>query len=105
MTPEEKLTKLHKAVKVGDGITLLLYSDSNAYTIIKRTEKTLTIQRDRAIRTDKNGMSDCQSYRYEPNKNGAIKTIHWSNKHQRWNAPQGYRGIWLGRHEYFDYTF
>ena len=105
MTPEQKLTELHKAVKIGDGITLLLYSDRNAYTVIKRTAKTLTIQRDIAIRTDKNGMSDAQTYCYKPNEKGAVKIIHWSNKNQRWNAPEGYVGIWLGRHEYYDFTF
>lgn len=105
MYADKKLTKLHKAVKVGDGITLCLYSDSHAYTVIKRTAKTITIQQDKAIRTDGFGLSDYQTYRYEPNKTGEIMKIRWSNKYERWSIPSGYRGILLGRHEYYDYSF
>jgi len=89
-------------VKVGDGITISCWTDSYAYTVIKRTAKTITIQRDKAIRTDTNGMSDCQEYRYEPNPNGEIKTLYWSE--QKGWVKGCYRG-YLGRHEYYDYSF
>lgn len=45
---DEYQTALNSEAKVGDGITISLYSDAHAYTIIKRTAKTITIQRDKA---------------------------------------------------------
>lgn len=108
----------NKAVKVGDGITLCLYSDSNAYTIIKRTKKTIVIQRDKAtlnpsfkphiIAGGFCGHCDNQNeqtWTYERDTKGEIKTIHWSNKYGCWNAPKGYRSCKLGRHEFYDYNF
>ena len=105
-------------VKVGDGITLDLYSDSHAYTIIARTAKTITIQRDEAtlkkdfkpemvaggfsaICTNQND----QEYDYERNPKGQTMVIRWSEKNQRWSAPKGYTRVSLGRHEFYDYNF
>ena len=42
--------ELDREIRVGDGVTLNLYSDSQAHTVIARTGRTLTIQRDKAIR-------------------------------------------------------
>lgn len=90
-------------VKVGDGATLCLYTDCQAYTIIKRTAKSITIPRDNAIRTDDNGMSDCQQYRYERDYNGLVRVARWSEK----RGCFMYNGMRIatGRHEYFDYSF
>lgn len=105
-------------VQVGDGITLRVYSDCHAFTIIARTEKTLTIQQDKA--TLKNNWkpefvhggftAHCtnqneQEYDYEKNEKGQILKIRWSDKKSCWNAPRGYAGISLGRHEFYDYNF
>lgn len=105
-------------VKVGDGITLRVYSDCHAFTIIARTEKTLTIQQDKA--TLKNNWkpefvhggftAHCtnqneQEYDYEKDAKGQILKIRWSDKKSYWNAPRGYAGISLGRHEFYDYNF
>lgn len=105
-------------VKVGDGITLDLYSDSYAYTIIARTAKTITIQRDKAtLKKDfkpeiiVGGFAGyCvnqneQEYDYERNPKGQTMVIRWSEKNQRWSAPKGYRCVSLGRHEFYDYNF
>ena len=105
-------------VKVGDGITLNLYSDSHAYTIIARTAKTITIQRDKAaLKKDfkpeivVGGFAGhCmnqneQEYDYERNPKGETMVIRWSEKNQRWSAPKGYRYVSLGRHEFYDYNF
>lgn len=115
---KEIWTFKQKKVKVGDGITLILYTDAHAYTIIKRTEKTLTIQRDKVSLKPNwkpeiipGGFAghcinqDEQEYDYESDLNGKIMTIHWSNKYQCWNAPHGYSRIRLGRHEFYDYNF
>lgn len=99
--------RLHQELRVGDGVTVNLYSDSCAGTIIRRTKCSLWIQRDSAFRTDKNGMSDCQEYRYERNPKGTIYHARWSEK---WGCFifGGHRDgkpISIGRHEYFDYSF
>lgn len=90
-------------VKVGDGVTLCYYTDRCAYTVIKRTAKSITIQRDNAIRVDDNGMSDCQEYRYERDYNGGIKVARWSEKKGCFMA-NGLRVV-NGRGEYYDYSF
>lgn len=112
------LSQQHREVKIGDGITLNLWSDSNAYTVISRTDKTLTLQRDKAtLKEDwkpefiQGGFAaHCvnqyeQEYDYKPDAEGQIIKIRWSEKTQRWNAPRGYRSVSLGRHEFYDYNF
>lgn len=53
--------------EVGKGATILLYSDRHAYEVIEVSADKMkcTLQRYVAEREDKNGMSDCQSYKYE----------------------------------------
>lgn len=75
--------------EVGMGITVCMFSDRYAGTITKvsPSKKTFSFTRDKVVRVDKNGMSDCQVYNYEsdPNgyemkarirKNGKYKTEH-----------------------------
>lgn len=59
---------------VGMGATVIFFSDRKAATITKveRDGKLITVQEDKAIRTDKNGQSDSQDYRYEPNPKGQL---------------------------------
>jgi len=90
-------------VKVGDGVTISCWTDCLAFTVIARTAKTITIQRDIATRTDNNGMSDCQDYSYERNPNGEVRTMRWSDKKHCW-VDGCYHGH-IGRHEYYDYSF
>lgn len=109
-------TALNSEVKIGDGITISLYSDAHAYTIIKRTATTITIQRDKA--TLKEGWKPeiipmgfagrCmnnykQDYNYERDENGATKILHWSEKYGNWITKGG--SVSLGRHEFYDYNF
>lgn len=58
--------------KVGDGATLILWTDRHACTIIaiRKNGREIVFQEDTAIRTDKNGMSDAQSYTFERNPEG-----------------------------------
>lgn len=90
-------------INIGDGVTLWCWTDRYAYTVTKRTPKTIVVQRDNAIRTDKNGMSECQDYRYECNLNGSTESFRWSDKKRRW-VNRSYN-LTLGRHEYYDYSF
>lgn len=94
-------------IEVGDGISLSPYSDWDAFTVIARRETpkgfVLTIQEDKAIRTDCNGMSDAQTYRYERNPEGITREVKWNTK-KNWFTADGYR-VRLGRHSFYDYTF
>ena len=92
-------------VQVGDGVTICYYTDREAGTIIKRTKNTITYQQDKAIRTDNNGMSDCQEYRYERDPNGKIEVYHWSHKYGCFRNSKNHLYVINGRHEYFDYSF
>lgn len=93
-------------VKVGDGVTIYLWSDSHAATVIKRTKYSITVQQDKAIRTDNNGVSESQEYRYERNPRGEVTTYRWSNKYGCFcNSGDQSIKIGNGRHEYYDYSF
>ena len=113
----EKLKRqAHEELAVGDGVTVNLYSDRHAYTVIKRTASSITIQRDKATLdpsfkpeimpggfaghcTNNND----QSYIYSRDKNGSILTLRFSKKRERFmylGAP-----ISIGRHEFYDYNF
>jgi len=104
-------------VKVGDGVTIHLWSDAHAATVIKVTASTITVQHDKAT-LDPNfkpewipgGFAghctnqDEQTYTYERNPNGHIETFRWSKKYGRYGT---YGNPWLskGRHEFYDYNF
>lgn len=78
--------------KVGDGATVYLWSDAHAYTIIKRTAKTLTLRRCKATLADDwkpefipGGFSvictnnEDQRWNYEEDEDGEIVKAHWSD--------------------------
>ena len=95
--------KLFQGLEVGDGVTIHLWTDAHAATIIRRTKSTIWARRDRAIRTDDNGMSESQDYRFEPNEYGYVYECHWSPKRKCFlymGKPLG-----VGRHEYYDFSF
>lgn len=114
----KKFNKLTPAnVKVGDGVTINLWSDRHAATIIKVTAKTITVQRDKAILDPKfkpdfipgGFAAHCtnqeeQSYTYEADPNGEVRTFHWSDKYQKYGQP-GDLTLSRGRHEFYDYNF
>lgn len=105
-----------RELQVGDGCTWHLWSDSHAGTIIKRTPKTITIQRDKAtISPDfkpewiPGGFAahctnqDEQSYTYERDPHGETITARWSEK--RGGFVYLDKLISIGRHEFYDYNF
>ena len=110
------MSKFYQGLEVGDGVTVHLYSDAEAYTIIKRTAKTITLQKDIAT-LDSNfkpeviegGFSghcinqDEQTYTYERNPRGRIITARWSDRYGAFM----YLGkvVTAGRHEFYDYNF
>lgn len=94
---------LYQGLEVGDGVTINLWSDCHAGTIIKRTRCKLWIQRDTAVRVDNNGISENQEYEFYPNPNGTIYEAYWSRKHKAFFLFDN--SISVGRHEYYDYSF
>ena len=101
--------------EVGDGATLCLWSDREAYTIIKRTPKSLTLRRCKAtLKPDfkpefiPGGFcAHCvnqheQDYDYTENENGHVIKVYWSEKFKRFR--QGTMNIIPGRHEFYDYN-
>ena len=110
------MSKFFQGLEVGDGVPVHLYSDAEAYTIIKRTAKTITLQRDIAT-LDSNFKpevieggfighcvnQDEQTYTYERNPRGRIITARWSDKYGAFM----YLGkvVTAGRHEFYDYNF
>lgn len=104
-------------VKVGDGVTVHLWSDAHAATVIKKTKRTVTVQYDKAT-LDPNfkpewipgGFAahctnqDEQTYTYERNPDGRVETYYWSNKYCSYGQPGNLR-LTKGRREFYDYNF
>jgi hypothetical protein len=91
--------------KVGMGATVLSWTDRYAATIIEVKGKRVVVQYDDAIRTDSNGMSESQSYRYEPNPN-AEKMIFSLRKNGQYKLVGGGKVLAVGeRRHYHDYSF
>jgi len=104
----------------GMGATILCWTDRHAATITKvwvdRRRTYVEVQEDSAVRTDRNGMSECQTYQYVANPNGHItvfrcerngmwREVNFNVKTKRWNANAGH-GLRIGdRDEYRDPTF
>ena len=96
-------------VKVGDGATISWYSDKTPVTIIEIGKNYVKVQEDKAIRTDNNGMSDCQDYEYERNEKGAVYTFKKTRKGLYTDNGRSYdygmRLIFGFRRAYYDYSF
>lgn len=104
-------------IKVGDGVTVKLWTDRHAATVIKVTKSSVTVQRDKAT-LDPNfkpewipgGFAahctnqDEQTYTYERDPNGEIYTFRWSNRYGQYGQP-GNLTLHKGRREFYDYNF
>jgi hypothetical protein len=104
----------------GMGATILSWTDRHAATIIHVTnahaQTVIYVREDTATRTDKNGMSESQSYAYAPNPQGRLYTFRrtksgtWeevsvNEKTGRFNKTGGC-GLRIGeRAEYRDFSF
>jgi hypothetical protein len=97
--------------EMGTGATVLGWTDRHAATVIavSKNGMQITVQQDTATRTDDNGMSESQSYSYEPNPNG-FKSRYSLRSNGQWvrvgsSTKNGAR-LCLGiRREYHDYSF
>ena len=89
--------------KVGMGATITMYTDRKAGTIVKVTPTQVHVQLDTAIRTDKNGMSEEQAYRYERNSEAKVEIFR---KTKRGYRNKSRSGLLIGhRDAYHDYSF
>lgn len=100
----------------GDGVTINYWTDKKAATIIAIDPKGkwIDVQWDKATRKDKNGMSDCQNYTFERDKNGHIQRFYKTRKKEytfftetgkyAYNSYGTYLSLKI-RNEYFDYSF
>lgn len=60
---------------IGDGATIYVGSDCYPATVIKVTGRTVVLQRDDYIATEKSDYFGSQDYEYTPNKNGSTDTF------------------------------
>ncbi|MHB1524977.1 MAG: hypothetical protein ACYCZN_01635 [Candidatus Dormibacteria bacterium] len=99
--------------QVGMGATILLWTDRVAGTIVeivrfksgphKGAPRKVVVQRDRAVRTDGNGMSESQTYKYERDSHNSRETFHCT-RGGKWKSEAGLLCVgW--RLEYHDYSF
>ena len=110
-----RVTLCPKNAKIGEGATIHLWSDAHAYTIIKVTPSTITLQRDIALLNPKftpnhipggfgvTNQND-QTYTYEPDPTGKKITLHWSKRLGSYGGAAGFR-VSMGRNEFYDYNF
>lgn len=96
--------------EIGMGATEMLYSDREPYEVISiKDDRHITVRRLKAIRTDKNGMSEDQDYRYEQDLKGDIVNLFLTKK-GKWR--ERYKNGCLGNvfvlghaEKYYDYSF
>lgn len=112
---KERLTPA--TVEIGMGVTINLWSDRHAATIIRVTKQTVTVRRDKAT-LDPNFKPEwveggfaghCtnqskQSYTYKPDYDGTVETFHWAPSDVRYGKV-GNPWLSRGRHEFYDYNF
>ena len=125
----EKAAKL-EALQIGDGVTVVLWTDCEAYTIIKKTPTTMILQQDKATMDPAfkpefivGGFAghcinqNDQTYTYEKNPNGAQTKItlrKWKDEEgqerRKWKQAgvgtfQQGGGAFPGRAKFHDYNF
>jgi hypothetical protein len=104
-------------VGVGEGITCYGYSDAHAYTIVKRTAKTITIQRDDAALDNwKPEIIPCgfcghctnqesQKYTYTRSTEYPTEILHADKQGFFHSNSDKNKFVIIGRYEFHDYNF
>lgn len=90
------------------GCTLLYWSDRHAATIIEViNERRIVVQRDNAVRTDNNGMSESQEYTFTPNPEAAREEFTLRKNGRRVRKGESINGNALAigyRKEFYDFS-
>jgi hypothetical protein len=91
---------------VGEGATVIWYTDRYPATVerLSPSGKTAWLREDRAIRTDHHGMSDSQSYRFEPDPEGR-ESVAKRQRDGRWKTTGGQIVQFGARDRYWDPSF
>lgn len=100
------------------GATTLSWTDRNACTVIALFKRGkydyITVQEDKATRTDNLGMSDSQSYEYSRDEYGTKSTFRITDKgfvrvyidHDSLRYKKTNGGLMIGRRDHhYDYSF
>lgn len=87
--------------------TVCWLTDRKAATVIavSPTGIKVTVREDKSTRTDKNGMSDSQTYSYERDPDGVVHVFHRQGNGTYRSANQGKRLALGVRRTYHDYGF
>lgn len=109
--------KLWESVSIGDGVTVCLYTDREAYTVVNRTARQLILRRCKVKRAESfkpewipGGFGAIctnnhdQEWEYEEDENGSIVRARWSEKKCGFYV-QGCMRCSIGRHEFYDYNW
>ena len=102
--------------KIGIGVTLIGWTDRYAGTIIDISGGVITVQEDIATRTDANGPSEDQTYKYAPDPNGMQhfyqlkdskwEPVEWNDLRGVWVSKQSGYPIQIGqRDQFYDYSY
>jgi len=101
--------------EVGKGATILHWSDRSAYFVnfVSADGKRVILERAKAVRTDENGMSDSQQYKYERDESAQIVLIvfrhgKWREVSTGWDGKTNYNPVRIlfgTMQEYYDYSF
>jgi hypothetical protein len=91
---------------VGEGATIIWWSDRFPATVerVSPSGKTAWLREDRSIRLDSHGMSDSQSYRFEPDPAGR-ESVAKRKRDGRWKTTGGQVVQFGSRSRFLDYSF
>jgi len=92
--------------EVGMGVTFLHWTDRSAGTIVEVVnDRKIIVKADRAIRTDKNGMSECQDYIFEV-ATDSEEIVITKRKNGQWKVFKQGTPVSIGhRSHYHDFSF
>ena len=110
-------TLIREKPVVGSGVSVHLWTDAEAYTVIARTAQTLTLQRAKAEYADDykpeyipGGFGayctndGAQKWNITPDPNGSIVKAHWSEAKCGFYVQRSLR-VSYGYYEHYDHNF
>ena len=91
---------------VGMGATEVCWTDRRPYTVVEvKSERRVVVKQDNWTRTDTNGMSDAQTYAFEPNPDASPVMLSL-RKDGKWKMVGNGQVFLLGtRQMYRDFSF